>query len=236
MRRAGQVGLPDPRRRCARPPSPASRPASSTSSPDASSTRPARSGCRKNYPTYKPGEGFPADTCISVNEEVVHGIPGERHAQGRRRRHARPGAVAQRLLRRHRHHRRRRHDHPRDAEAAGRDARDARHWRSSNIKPGQQVVRHRPADAVQRGAATASAWSASSSATASAAACTKTRRSPNFVTAEQLRGDFKLRPGMTLAVEPMVVMGRRDVDCWKTSGRSSPRTASPRPISSTRSR
>jgi methionyl aminopeptidase len=33
----------------------------------------------------------------------------------------------------------------------------------------------------------------------------------NFVTAEQLRGDFKLRPGMTLAVEPMVVMGRRDV-------------------------
>lgn len=34
---------------------------------------------------------------------------------------------------------------------------------------------------------------------------------PNFVTQEQLRGDFKLRPGMTLAVEPMVVMGRRDV-------------------------
>jgi methionyl aminopeptidase len=33
----------------------------------------------------------------------------------------------------------------------------------------------------------------------------------NFVTAEQLRGDFKLRPGMTLAVEPMVVIGRRDV-------------------------
>jgi methionine aminopeptidase len=31
------------------------------------------------------------------------------------------------------------------------------------------------------------------------------------VTAEQLRGDFKLRAGMTLAVEPMVVMGRREV-------------------------
>jgi methionyl aminopeptidase len=27
-----------------------------------------------------------------------------------------------------------------------------------------------------------------------------------------MRGDFKLRPGMTLAVEPMVVAGRRDVD------------------------
>src|SRR5205085_8799861 len=32
----------------------------------------------KNYPTYKPGEGFPGYTCISVNEEVVHGIPGRR--------------------------------------------------------------------------------------------------------------------------------------------------------------
>src|SRR2546429_700961 len=35
-------------------------------------------GLSKNYPTYKPGEGFPAETCISVNEEVVHGIPGKR--------------------------------------------------------------------------------------------------------------------------------------------------------------
>src|SRR5438309_127080 len=32
-------------------------------------------GLSKNYPTYKPGEGFPASTCISINEEVVHGIP-----------------------------------------------------------------------------------------------------------------------------------------------------------------
>lgn len=35
-------------------------------------------GLFKNYPTYRPGEGFPAATCISVNEEIVHGIPGER--------------------------------------------------------------------------------------------------------------------------------------------------------------
>jgi methionyl aminopeptidase len=36
---------------------------------------------------------------------------------------------------------------------------------------------------------------------------------PNFVStgADATRGDFKLRPGMTLAVEPMVVAGRRDV-------------------------
>src|SRR5947208_9130092 len=35
-------------------------------------------GLSKNYPTYKPGEGFPASTCISVNEEVVHGIPSDK--------------------------------------------------------------------------------------------------------------------------------------------------------------
>src|SRR5579871_5838587 len=35
-------------------------------------------GLFKNYPTYKAGEGFPANLCISVNEEVVHGIAGNR--------------------------------------------------------------------------------------------------------------------------------------------------------------
>ena len=32
----------------------------------------------RNYPQYKEGTGFPGYTCISVNEEVVHGIPGGR--------------------------------------------------------------------------------------------------------------------------------------------------------------
>ena len=35
-------------------------------------------GLSKNYPTYQPGEGYPAESCISVNEEIVHGIPGGR--------------------------------------------------------------------------------------------------------------------------------------------------------------
>lgn len=38
-------------------------------------------GLFKNYPTYRPGEGFPSNTCISVNEEVVHGIAGSRVIQ-----------------------------------------------------------------------------------------------------------------------------------------------------------
>ncbi len=30
------------------------------------------------YPDYQPGRGYPRHTCISVNEEIVHGIPGDR--------------------------------------------------------------------------------------------------------------------------------------------------------------
>lgn len=38
-------------------------------------------GLFKNYPTYRPGEGFPSNLCISVNEQVVHGIAGDRKIQ-----------------------------------------------------------------------------------------------------------------------------------------------------------
>jgi len=34
-------------------------------------------GLFKNYPTYRAGEGFPSNLCISVNDVVVHGIAGE---------------------------------------------------------------------------------------------------------------------------------------------------------------
>ena len=32
----------------------------------------------KTIPAFKGYRGFPASTCISINEEIVHGIPGER--------------------------------------------------------------------------------------------------------------------------------------------------------------
>lgn len=35
-------------------------------------------GLFKNYPTYRKGEGFPSNLCISVNEVVVHGIADDR--------------------------------------------------------------------------------------------------------------------------------------------------------------
>jgi methionyl aminopeptidase len=35
-------------------------------------------GLFKWYPTYQAGKGFPGNTCISINDEVVHGIPDDR--------------------------------------------------------------------------------------------------------------------------------------------------------------
>jgi len=38
-------------------------------------------GLFKNYPTYRKGEGFPSNLCISVNEVVVHGVADDRVIQ-----------------------------------------------------------------------------------------------------------------------------------------------------------
>jgi len=39
-------------------------------------------GLFRNYPSYLEGEGFPGNVCVSVNDEVVHGIPGDRVLAG----------------------------------------------------------------------------------------------------------------------------------------------------------
>lgn len=166
-------------------------------------------GLSKNYPTYKPGEGFPAETCISVNEEVVHGIPGQRQL--------REGDIvtldlalslggyccdtaitvpvgeihpaAKKLL-----------DVTRETLVLaiqnmkpGRKWSDIARLMQHNVETnGFSVVREFVGHGIGR-------------------TMHEEPKVANFVTAEQLRGDFKLRPGMTLAVEPMVVMGRRDV-------------------------
>ena len=161
------------------------------------------------YPSYKEGEGFPGYTCISVNEEVIHGIPG--------RRKLKEGDIVsidvnvfldgwvadsaytfgvgkispkvQKLL---------------DVTQA------ALQMAVENVKPGKKwsdiarlmqwhveqnkfnVVREFVGHGVGR-------------------SMHEDPKVPNFVTSEHSRGDFVLRPGMTIAVEPMVVMGRRDV-------------------------
>ena len=162
----------------------------------------------KNYPTYKPGEGYPGHTCISVNEEVVHGIPSKRQLKdgdvvtldlalmvngyccdtaitvG-------IGHVSARVVKLI--------DVTRETLdlamaniAPGKKwsdiARLMQHHVESN---GFQVVREFVGHGVGR-------------------TMHEDPKVPNFVTAEQLKTDFRLRPGMTLAVEPMVVMGRRE--------------------------
>jgi len=166
-------------------------------------------GLSKNYPTYKEGEGFPAETCISVNEEVVHGIPSNRQLKegdvvtldlalkvgGYCADTATTVSVGridprlQRLL-----------DVTKETLAlAINNMKPGRKW--SDIarlmqyhveSNGFSVVREFVGHGIGR-------------------SMHEDPKVANFVTAEQLRGDFKLRPGMTLAVEPMVVMGDREV-------------------------
>jgi methionyl aminopeptidase len=167
-------------------------------------------GMAKNYPTYKPGEGYPAETCISVNEEIVHGIPGPRRLKS--------GDIVtldvtpyldgycadtaitvpvgevspqmQKLM-----------DVTREAmELAislikpdklwSEIARLVQHKVESN---GFNVVREFVGHGVGK-------------------RMHEDPKVPNFVTAEQLRSDFRLRQGMTLAIEPMVVVGDREVE------------------------
>ena len=172
----------------------------------------AVSGSR-NYPTYEEGKGFPGYTCISINEEIVHGIPGKRVLKegdivsldvalslngycadtcatvpiGE------VSPVAQRLL---------------DVTKATlslaiENIRPGRRWSEvarlvqRNVEGNRfAVVREFVGHGIGR-------------------QMHEDPKVPNFVTGEGLRGDFELRPGMTLAVEPMVVAGRRDVKALK---------------------
>ncbi len=167
-------------------------------------------GMSRHYPTYRDGEGFPGHTCISINEEVVHGIPGGRRLQN--------GDVVtldlalkvdgyccdtaitvpigtvhpkvQKLL-----------DVTRETlDLAVKHIKPNRKWTEVARlmqyhveRNGFSVVREFVGHGVGR-------------------AMHEDPKVPNFVTQEHLRGDFKLRPGMTIAVEPMVTMGRREVD------------------------
>jgi methionyl aminopeptidase len=162
-----------------------------------------------NYPEYKPNTGFPGFTCVSINDEVVHGIPGPRRLK--------EGDIVKldvaislngyvadtaltvpignvspkvrKLL-----------DVTRETlELAISNIKPDRRWSDIarmiqwNVeRHGFSVVREFVGHGVGR-------------------SMHEDPKVPNFVTAEQLRGDFKLRPGTTIAVEPMVVMGDREV-------------------------
>ncbi len=163
----------------------------------------------RNYPTYKDEEGFPGFTCISVNEVVVHGIPGGRLLRDgdvvtldvalRHEGYCCDTAITvpiggisphkQKLLDVTRRTLDLAIEHMMPGKKWTDIARLMQHYVESN---GFSVVREFVGHGIGR-------------------QMHEDPKVPNFVTVDQLRGDFKLRPGMTLAVEPMVVAGRRDV-------------------------
>jgi methionyl aminopeptidase len=163
----------------------------------------------KNYPTYKQGEGFPGHTCISVNEEVVHGIPGKRalkegdivtldlamSLEG----YCADTAVTVPIGRIHAGARKLLDVTQKTLELAIQHMKPGRKW-SDIARLMQHNVEHNGFSVVREFVGHGIGRSMH-----------EDPKVPNFVTFEQLRGDFELRPGMTLAVEPMVVAGRRDV-------------------------
>ncbi len=170
----------------------------------------------KNYPTYKPSEGYPAETCISVNEEIVHGIPGPRRLkegdvvtldvtpsfEGYCADTAITVPVGQISP---------------DVQKLLDVTRDVMNMAIGLIKPGKlwsEIARLIQYNVEQAGFNVVREFVGHGLGKR----MHEDPKVPNFVTAEQLRSDFKLRPGMTLAIEPMVVMGDREVlqldDAW----------------------
>ncbi len=162
-------------------------------------------GMSKNYPTYKPGEGYPAESCISVDEEVVHGIPGPRKLRNgdlvtldlamKLGDYCADTALTigvgklpsdkQKLLDTTQHT----IDLAVDMSKPGARWSDiAREMQRFAEKRGYGVVRDFVGHGIGR-------------------TMHEEPKVPNFSNAEQRRSDFILRPGMTFAVEPMLVVG-----------------------------
>jgi methionyl aminopeptidase len=162
-------------------------------------------GCTPNFLHY---EGYPASVCVSVNEEVVHGIPRETHIikdgdivsldtgliyKGYHSDAARTHAVgqispaAQKLI----EVTRQSFFEGMKKAKAGNHLYDISNAIADYVKPyGYGIVR----DLVGHGIGTS---------------MHEEPQIPNF---HQWKRGIRLRPGMTLAVEPMINMGTADVE------------------------
>ncbi len=163
----------------------------------------AAAGCKSAFLGYR---GFPGNICISINEQVVHGIGGARRIQygdivkldigvfkdgwvGDTAKTVPVGIIS-----------------AGDAEtfAGDRGSPGTRHpVRAGGQPAARRVGDHRKATS----SSTGSPWCASSWATGSAASCTRNHRCPTTRRATTR----SCAPGMTLAIEPMVNMGTADV-------------------------
>ncbi len=167
-------------------------------------------GLFKWYPTGEAGRGFPGNTCISINDEVVHGIPGDRVIQdgdivsvdcgvrlggycGDSATTVLVGNVKPDVVRLC--------QVTQEALAiAVREIRPGRRWTDVAAQMQEYVEKNGCScvrEFVGHGIGTS---------------MHEDPKVPNFVSKDFLRrGDFYLQPGMTIAVEPMVILGKPDV-------------------------
>ncbi|MCC6681060.1 MAG: type I methionyl aminopeptidase [Phycisphaeraceae bacterium] len=166
-------------------------------------------GLFKNYPTYRPGEGFPSTICISVNEVVVHGIADERRLKdgdivgidcgvqldgwcGDSATTVLVGDVAP------------------EVRKLCQDTEHVLELAIDNMRPGRkwsQVARLMQNYAESQGYGVVRDFVGHGIGQK----MHEEPKVPNFVSRDLLRNDIELREGMVLAVEPMCNLGSRDV-------------------------
>ncbi|MEM1110181.1 MAG: type I methionyl aminopeptidase [Planctomycetota bacterium] len=170
-------------------------------------------GLFKNYPTYRPGEGFPAHLCISVNEVVVHGIADDRQIEDGDvvgidcgvRFNGWPGDAANTIL-------------VGDVDEETRKMCEAtQHCLQiaiDQIKPGKrwsQIARLMQKYAEDRGYGVVKDFVGHGIGPN----MHEEPKVPNFVSRDLIRNDIQLREGIVLAIEPMLTLGSPEVKTLK---------------------
>lgn len=166
-------------------------------------------GLFKWYPTYQPNTGFPGTLCISVNEEVVHGIAGDRVIQDGDvvgidcgvKVDGWCGDAANTIL-------------------VGNVKDDVRQMCEAtqkcleiaieNVKPGRrwsQVARLMQSYAESRGYGVVKNFVGHGIGEN----MHEEPKVPNYVSRETKKDDIELREGIVLAIEPMLTLGKEDV-------------------------
>lgn len=162
-------------------------------------------GLFKGYPDYLPEGGYPRHTCISINEEIVHGIPGDRIVRegdlvtmdcGVRLEGWCADSARTFLIGRVPPEGRRLVETTRALlEAAIERIRPGRRWsevarvmQDMAEKGDYGIVREYVGHGIGR-------------------SMHEAPKVPNFVSRQFLHEDFSLQPGMVLAIEPMLTLG-----------------------------
>jgi methionyl aminopeptidase len=165
-------------------------------------------GLSKNYPTYKPGEGYPSESCISVNDEIVHGIPGSRRLKEgdivtldlamKLGDYCADNAITVGVGRL-----------PPERKKLLDVTRETLEIAIQRAKPGvrwSDVAREMQRYAERKGYGVIRDFVGHGIGRK----MHEDPKVPNYTNAEQRKSDFVLRPGMTFAVEPMCVVGKPD--------------------------